>query len=129
MHEPLSKQEEQIATAIVDAAYKVHRELGPGLLESIYETCFCHELDKKGWKYERQIIVPVIYDGLTFDEGFRLDVLVDNLVVCELKAVSSLLPVHEAQLLSYLKLSRKRLGFLINFNVPFIKQGIKRKIL
>ena len=89
MHKPLSEREEKIATAIVDAAYKVHRELGPGLLESVYETCFCYELDQKDLKYQRQVIVPIIYSGLTFDEGLRLDLLVDNLVICELKAVTS----------------------------------------
>ena len=129
MHEPLSEKEEQIATAIVDSAYKVHRELGPGLLESIYETCFCYELGQKGWAYQRQVVVPIQYGNLSFDEGLRLDVIVGDLVIYELKAVSSLAPIHDAQLLSYLKLTGKRLGFLINFNVPFIKQGIKRKIL
>jgi GxxExxY protein len=112
----------------VDAAYRVHRELGPGLLERVYEACFCYELEQKGLHYQRQVVVPVKYHGMSFDEGFRLDVLVENLVICELKAVSALLPVHEAQLLSYLKLTQKRLGFLINFNVPVIKEGIKRKI-
>lgn len=125
---PLSEKEEKIATAIVNAAYQVHRELGPGLLERVYEPCFCHELGKSGWHYQRQVVVPILYDGITFDEGFRLDVVVEKLVICELKAVSGLLPVHEAQLLSYLKLAGKRLGFLINFNVPLIKRGIKRMI-
>ncbi len=128
MSSPPSEQEEQIATAIVDSAYRVHRELGPGLLERVYESCFCYELEQKGLKYQRQVIVPIKYRGLSFDEGFRLDVLVGDLVICELKAVTTLLPIHEAQILSYLKLTGKRLGFLINFNVPFIKQGIKRKI-
>ncbi len=128
MYPPLSSREEQIATAIVDAAYRVHRELGPGLLERVYEACFCYELEQKGLYYQRQVVVPVKYHGMSFDEGFRLDVLVENLVICELKAVAALLPVHEAQLLSYLKLTQKRLGFLINFNVPVIKEGIKRKI-
>ncbi|MBU0511093.1 MAG: GxxExxY protein [Chloroflexi bacterium] len=128
LYAPLSEKEEKIATAIVDAAYKVHRELGPGLLESVYEPCFCHELGKSGWQYQRQVVVPILYDGITFDEGLRLDVVVEKLVICELKAIERLLPVHEAQLLSYLKLTGKRLGFLINFNVPLIKRGKKRMI-
>jgi GxxExxY protein len=129
LHEKLSREEEVIAKHIVDAAFQVHKELGPGLLESIYETCFCHELAKSGVKFERQVLLPVVYDGITFDEGLRLDVLVDKYVICELKAVDKLMPVHTAQVLSYLKLTNKRLGFLINFNVPIIKTGIKRIIL
>ena len=128
-YKPLSKEEEEIATKIVDAAYCVHRELGPGLLEKVYEVCFCHELSKRGLSYQRQVEVPIVYDGITFDAGFRLDVLVANLVICELKAVNEANLVWEAQLLSHLKLSGKRLGFLINFNVKYIKDGIKRVIL
>ncbi|HHT9104311.1 MAG TPA: GxxExxY protein [Candidatus Wujingus californicus] len=128
-YKTLSKGEEEIATKIVDAAYCVHRELGPGLLEKVYEVCFCHELSKRGLSYQRQVEVPIVYDGITFDVGFRLDVLVENLVICELKAVDETNPVWEAQLLSHLKLSGKRLGFLINFNVKYIKDGIKRVIL
>ncbi|MGC9394515.1 MAG: GxxExxY protein [Anaerolineae bacterium] len=127
-YQPLSSKEEAIAEAIVDAAYNVHKNLGPGLLESIYETCFCHELHKRGLTFKRQVAVPVVYDNIAFDEGLRLDVLVEDLVICELKAVQTMLPVFIAQLLTYLKLSNKRLGFLINFNVPQIKQGIKRVI-
>ena len=127
--EPLSKKEEEIAKAIVDAAYIVHRNLGPGLLEKIYEVCFCHELSKKGLRPKRQVGLPIEYDGMIFEEGLRLDVLVEDLVICELKAVDSVNPVWEAQLLSHLKLTNKRLGFLINFNVPVIKNGIKRFIL
>lgn len=101
----------------------------PGLLESVYEVCFCHELSKRGLSYRRQVVVPIVYDGITFDEGLRLDVLVEELVICELKAVGTMHPVFLAQLLTQLKLTGKRLGFLINFNVPLIKQGIKRVIL
>ncbi len=126
---PLSKQEEDTAKIIVDAAYKVHKQLGPGLVEKVYEPCFCHELAKQGVVYQRQVIVPIMYDGVTFDEGLRLDVLVSDMVICELKAVMELNAVWEAQLLTYLKLARKRLGFLINFNAPIIKDGIKRIIL
>jgi len=99
------------------------------LLEKVYEVCFCHELSKRGLEYKRQVDVPIVYDGIVFDEGLRLDVLVEELIICELKAVEEMNPVWEAQLLSHLKLTGKRLGFLINFNVPVIKKGIKRIIL
>jgi len=99
------------------------------LLEKVYEVCFCHELFRRELKYQRQVDIPIIYDGMTFNEGLRLDVLVEELIICELKAVDELNPVWEAQLLSHLKLTGKRLGFLINFNVPLIKKGIKRIIL
>jgi len=128
-YQPLSQKEEEIATAIVDAAYKVHSTLGPGLIEPIYEVCFCHELKKHGLSFQRQMTVPIMYDGLKLDAALRLDVLVENLVICELKAVEDVIPLFEAQLLSYMKLLHKRLGFLINFHVPVIKDGIKRMIL
>jgi len=128
-YEKTSEKEEQIASQIVDAAYSVHKALGPGLLERVYETCFCHELTKRGLSYERQIDIPIEYDGITFNEGLRLDVLVEGLVICELKAVDKMNPVWQAQLLSYLKLTGKRIGFLINFNVTLAKDGIKRIIL
>ena len=127
--QPLSEKEESIAERIVDAAYTVHKKLGPGLLEKVYEVCFCLELSKRKLSSKRQIDVPIVYDGLSFDEGLRIDVLVEDLIICELKAVETINPVWEAQLLSYLKLTEKRLGFLINFNVPVIKKGIKRIIL
>ena len=127
--EPLSDKEEQIATKVVDSAYVVHKALGPGALEKVYEVCFCHELSKRGLAYKRQVDVPIVYDGITFDEGLRLDVLIENLVICELKAVDEVNPVWDAQLLSHLKLMDKRLGFLINFNVPIIKDGIKRMVV
>ncbi len=126
---PLSKREEDTAKKIVDAAYCVHKELGPGLLEKVYEVCLCHELAKRGLFYQRQVDVPIVYDGITFEEGLRLDVLVENIIICELKAVDNMNPVWEAQVLSHLKLSGKRLGFLINFNEKYIKNGIKRIIL
>ncbi|SRR6266498_50087 len=125
----LSEREERLATAIVNAAYTVHRAIGPGLLESIYEVCFCHELTKQGLSVRRQVVLPITYDGIKFDEGLRLDVLVEELVICELKAVEEINPVFMAQLISYLKLAGKRIGFLINFNVPIIKGSIKRVIL
>ena len=127
--EKTTETEEMIATGIVDAAYQVHKKLGPGLLEKIYEVCFCHELQKRGFSCERQVNLPFEYDGITFDEGLRLDILVENLIICELKAVESMNSLWEAQLLSYLRLTGKRIGFLINFNVPLAKSGIKRIIL
>jgi GxxExxY protein len=124
-----SPREEELAEGIVSSAYAVHKVLGPGLLESIYEACFCHELSKRGIPHRRQVIVPLVYDGVAFSEGLRLDILVDDLVICELKSVESSSPVFLAQILSQLKLAGKRLGFLINFNVPMIKQGIRRVII
>lgn len=126
---PLSTEEQSVSKKIVDAAYTVHKALGPGLLEKVYEVCFCHELSKRDLKYRRQVDIPITYDGVTFDEGLRLDVLVEDLVICELKAVAEMNPVWKAQIISHLKLTGKRLGFLINFNVPIIKSGISRIIL
>lgn len=122
-YSPLSAKEETAAKMIVDAAYQVHKKLGPGLVEKIYEACFCHELSKQGAEYKRQVVVPILYDGISFNEGLRLDVLVDDLVICELKAVDEVNRIWEAQLITYLKLAKKRLGFLINFNVSVIKKG------
>ncbi len=126
---PLSIEEERIGRAIVNAAFEVHKQLGPGLLERVYEVCFCHVLSKQGYFVKRQLEVPIVFDGIKFDEGLRLDVMVNELVVCDLKALDNVNPVWEAQLLSHLKLSEKRLGYLINFNVPLIKDGIKRMVL
>ena len=126
--EKTSDKEEAVATKIVDAAYTVHKALGPGLLEKVYEACFCHELTKRGLSYQRQVDIPFEYDGLRFNEGLRLDIIVEGLVICEIKAVDKANPVWEAQLLGYLKLTGKRIGFLINFNVPVVKNGIKRII-
>lgn len=126
---PLPREYEDIAKLIVDSAFAVHKNLGPGLLESVYEPCFCHELNERGAKYKRQVAVPLVYDGIKFAEALRLDVLVEDKIICELKVVDALASVHTAQLLTYLKLTEKRLGFSINFNVPLIKQGIKRIIL
>lgn len=117
---------DEIASVIVDSALKVHRELGPGLLESAYEACLAHELSKRGHSVERQKEQPVHYDGIVINTGYRLDLVVDDLVIIELKAVTDLAPIHQAQLTTYLKLSRKQLGFLINFNVPLLKNGIRR---
>lgn len=125
----LDEIEERLASSIVDAAIKVHSTLGPGLLEGVYETCLSYELEKRGHLVKRQVVLPIHYDTLTMDAGFRMDMVVDGLVVLELKSVEHLLPVHHAQLLTYMKLSGLRLGFLLNFNVSLMKDGITRKIL
>lgn len=113
---------------IIDACFSVHSELGPGLLESVYEICLAKELLSRGIHFERQVALPVLYKGEQLDAGFRIDFLVGGQIVVELKAVEQLLAVHEAQLLTYLKLANKRLGLLINFNVPVIRKGIKRMV-
>jgi GxxExxY protein len=105
---------------------KVHTALGPGMLESTYEVCLVHELKKRGLIVQTQLSLPVIYDGIKLDAGYRIDLLVENAVVVELKAVEKLLPIHEAQILSYLKLSKRTVGLLLNFNVVHFKNGIKR---
>ncbi|MCW9708875.1 GxxExxY protein [Fodinibius salsisoli] len=119
-YDPISPELEKIGKGIVDSAYRVHKSLGPGLLEKIYEICFCHELSKKAIQSRRQVALPIHYEGL------RLDVLVADEVICELKALDEINPVWEAQILSHLKLLDKRLGYLINFNVKNIGKGIKR---
>jgi GxxExxY protein len=126
---PLDPEDERLAALIVDSAFAVHKNLGPGLLESIYEVCLCHELEKRAVSFKRQVIVPLVYEGITFHKGLQLDVIVGGRIICELKSVAQTLPVHLSQVLTYLKLSGNRLGFLINFNVPVIKHGIKRIIL
>lgn len=125
----LSEREEYLASRIVKSAIEIHKELGPGLLEKIYEICLCNELRDSGIEVVRQCIVPVHYKGVVFEEGLRLDLLVDDLVVIEVKSVEIVNPVWQAQVLSQLKLTGKRLGFLLNFNVPLMKEGIKRFIL
>ena len=124
--EPIPKETNEVASKIVDAAFAVHKALGPGLLESVYEVCLLHELSKRGLKAERQVLVPVVYDNLRLDAGLRLGLVVEKRLIVELKAVEALLPVHTAQLLTYLKLSGYRLGLLVNFNSAIVKQGIKR---
>jgi GxxExxY protein len=117
------------AEVVVDAALTVHRALGPGLLESVYSICLAHEMRKRGIQVLRELPLPVVYDGIRLDAGPRLDMLVDDCVIVELKAVEQLLPVHHAQLLTYLKLTGHRLGLLINFNTPLIRDGIRRLVL
>ena len=119
----------EITEAILGAAIEVHRALGPGLLESTYEECLCHELALRGLTFKRQIDLPVDYKGIRLDCGYRLDVVVEDAVIVELKSVEKLVPVHEAQLLTYLRLSGKKVGLLINFNVAVLKDGIVRRVL
>lgn len=127
--EPLTEREKWLTNEIVGIAIKIHKSLGPGLLESVYEKCFCYELTKRNIKYKKQQIIQLIYDGLLLDDGLRIDILVDELVIIELKAQENYHPVWDAQLLSYLKLTGKRLGYILNFHVPLMKNGIKRMIL
>src|SRR4030042_3364267 len=124
-YNPLSDELEEIGSKIVDAAYTVHKAIGPGLLEKVYEVCFCHELDKRNLIFQRQVDLPICYDGVVFNEGLRLDVFVEESVICELKSVDQINPIWEAQILSHLKLTNNRLGYLINFNVTNIGQGKK----
>ncbi|MFA6293557.1 MAG: GxxExxY protein [Victivallales bacterium] len=119
---------EQIAKGIVNCIFNVHSNLGPGLLESVYELCLCQELKSSCLNFQKQKEIPIMYRGLRIDSGLRLDIVVEDRIILELKAVEDILPVHQAQLMTYLKLSNMHLGFLVNFNVPLIKDGIKRII-
>ena len=121
-----TQEEEEIGRAIINAAYIIHRELGPGLLEKVYETCLAHVLTEMGFRVRRQVNIPIQFRGIEFEEGLRIDLLVNDLVIVELKAVETMNPLWTAQIISHLKLSSLNLGYLINFNVPLIKQGIKR---
>ncbi len=124
-----NKHQEWLGKQVVDIAYHLHVALGPGLLESIYETCFCYELTKRDISFVTQKKVPIVYDSIEFKEGLKLDILIDDLIIIELKAQENYHPVWEAQLLSYLRLSNKNLGYIINFTVPLIKDWIKRMVL
>jgi GxxExxY protein len=119
----------QTTEATIGAAIEVHRALGPGLLESAYEECLCRELGLRHIPFERQRLLPVEYKGLSLDCGYRLDLLIADAVVVEIKAVENLLPIHEAQLLTYLRLGGWKVGLIINFNVPVLKRGIRRRVL
>ena len=125
----IPEETEKVATQIVDAAFSVHSTLGPGLLESVYEQCLAFEFSERGLRFERQLVLPIKYKEHEIDSGLRLDFLIDDSVVVEIKAVECLVPVHTAQLLTYLKLSGHRLGFLINFNASLIKHGIRRYVM
>ena len=128
-YQPVSSKEQWLANQIVDIAISIHKSLGPGLLESVYEKCFCYELAKRDIPFIKQQCVEIIYDNLVIDDGLRIEILVDELIIIELKAQENVHPVWEAQLLSYLKLTGKRLGYILNFHVPLMKNGIKRMIL
>ena len=120
--------ENEVAKIIVDSAYHVHRKLGPGLLESVYEVILAHELMKRGLKVERQVSVAIVFEGIKFDEGFRADIIVEDKVIVELKSIEKVMPVHKKQLLTYLRLDDKRLGLLINFGSELIRNGISRVV-
>jgi GxxExxY protein len=119
----------QTTEAIIGAAIEVHKHLGPGLLESAYEECLCHELHLRNIPFQRQVPLPVVYKGTKLDCGYRIDLLVKNEVVVELKAIDSILPIHEAQALTYMRLGSWKVGLIINFNVPIVVKGIKRLVL
>jgi GxxExxY protein len=119
----------EITERIIGAAIEVHKHLGPGLLESTYEVCLCRELEMRGLVFRHQVELPISYKGVLLDAGYRIDILVSELVIVELKSVEVLLPIHEAQLMTYLRLSGKRAGLLINFNVPLLRDGIIRRVL
>jgi len=126
---PLDAHIESVGREIIDCGLRVHQTLGPGLLESAYEACLAYELARCGLNVRRQVALPIVYDGVTLDAGYKIDILVENAVIVEIKAIDLLQPIHQAQLLTYLKLSRLRLGYLMNFNVALFKQGIKRTVL
>ena len=125
---PISENENRIGKSIVESAFEVHKKLGPGLLERVYEVCLAYEIQKRGLNVRRQIDIPIKYDEIKFDEGLRLDLLVEGSVIVEIKAVELVNPVWTAQVLSHLRLTGLRLGYLINFDVVLIKDGIKRMI-
>ena len=127
--DPIDEETENIASKVIESAFRVHRELGPGLLESVYETCMCFELREAGVRYERQTAVEVVYRGTRFPEAFRIDILIEGRIVIEVKAVDQIHPIHEAQLLTYMKLAKCRLGFILNLNVAKLKDGICRRVL
>ena len=120
--------ENEIAKIVVDAAYHIHRRLGPGLLESVYETVLAYELKKRGLKVKRQVPVAIVYDAIKFDEGFRVDLIVEEKAIVELKSVENVIPVHNKQLLTYLRLNDRKLGLLINFGSELIRDGISRVV-
>jgi GxxExxY protein len=125
-HVKVDPLHEAMGQAIVDCGFKVHRVLGPGLLESAYETCLAYELTQRGFAVRRQVAQPIVYEDLTLEAGYRIDLLVNDAVIVEVKAIDTLLPIHQAQIMTYLRLSGCRLGFLINFNVKMFRNGIRR---
>jgi len=129
MQDPIQNELNQLSERVVDSIFKVHQTLGPGLLESVYQSCVAHELSLRGIKFQQQLNLPVVYGDFRLDAGLRLDIMVEKQLIIELKCVDKFLPVHKAQLLTYLKLTGCRLGLLVNFNVALIRDGIKRVIL
>jgi GxxExxY protein len=129
IYPPISPDIERIGKSVLNAAFKVHTSLGPGLLESVYETTVAYEIRKNGLVVETQVMLPIKYDGQELKSGFGLDLLIEKCVILELKSVEAMIPVYESQLMTYLRLSGVRLGYLINFNVPHLKDGIKRIIV
>jgi len=127
--EPVSEDVDKLAHEVVDAAFRVHKSLGPGLLESVYETCLVYELKKRGVRVESQVSLPVTYEHVRLESGLRLDILVEKKVIVEVKSVEKVTPLHEAQLMTYLKLTGIRLGLLLNFNVPYARDGIRRIVI
>ena len=128
-HQEIGAGLDDLARTEVDAGLKIHKALGPGLLESAYEHCLAHELRNRGVAVQRQVALPIVYEGLTLEVGYRLDLLVQNSIVVEVKAVDALTRVNDAQVLTYLRLSGHRLGFLLNFNVELFKQGVRRFVI
>ena len=126
---PIPPELEKIGKEIVDCAFKVHSTLGAGLLESVYDVCLAHELTKRGLYVQRQLSIPIVYDNIRFDAGLRIDLMINEAVIIEVKVVETILAVHKAQVLTYLKLTNTRLGYLINFDTPVIKDGIRRLVL
>ncbi len=126
---PLPTGLNDIGSAVVDAAFRVHRTLGPGLLENAYEQCLAEELRQAGLKVRQQAAVPVVYGSVRLDVGYRLDVLVEDEVIIEVKAIDALAPIHSAQVLTYLRFAERRLGYLINFNTVLLKDGLRRLVL
>jgi GxxExxY protein len=126
---PITEREKWLTSELMNIAISIHKSLGSGLLKSVYEKCFCYELSKRNIPFLRQQMVSVIYDKMTIDEGLRIDLLIDDLIIIELKAQENYHPIWEAQLLSHLKLTGKRLGYIMNFHVPLMKDGIKRMVL
>ncbi len=129
LREPIPQPFNQLAATTVNAAYQVHSRLGPGLLETVYQACLAYELTKAGVSFEQQAFLPIHYDGLQLEAEFRIALCLERCVIAEPKTVTTMLPLHHAQMLTYLKLTGNRLGLLINFNVPLIRDGIKRVIL
>jgi GxxExxY protein len=124
-----SEELERIATEVVDSIFKIHKKFGPGLLESVYEVCLSHELKSRGLNVRKQVWIPIVYEGVRLDAGLRIDLLVEESIIIEVKAVEALHPIHKAQVLTYLKMTNLRLAFLVNFNVEVISDGIRRVIL